>query len=53
MEDHGPNFEKKWSESMNVMHVCDNTQGKYDKSLEIFESFHVKSSMHFLLRLKP
>lgn len=53
MEDHGPNFEKKWTEGMDVMHIYDNTRGKYNRSLQIFESFHVKSSMHFLLWLKP
>lgn len=36
-----------------VMPRYNNTQGKYDKSLQIFENFHVEEGMHFYLQLKP
>lgn len=40
-------------EGANVMPRYNNTQGKYDRSLHIFESFQVEERMHFPLQLKP
>lgn len=40
-------------ESANVMPRYKNTQGKYDRRLQIFESSHVEDRMHFSLQLKP
>lgn len=54
MEDHGPDSENKWlkKEQMLCLDIII-LRGKYDRSLQIFESFQVEERTHFSLQLKP